>query len=133
MTSSSTDIREIRKFGLLAFILFGSLCALGIWLGKRAPLLLLGFPALLGFGFVLMPGILRPVHGAWLKAAHFMGRAVTLAVLALAYYGVITPAALLKRLFGGRPLPLRPDRGASSYWIARAESAQPRERFIKRY
>ena len=51
----------------------------------------------------------------------------------LAYYLVITPTALLKRVFGGRPLPTRPDRDAASYWVTRPELAQPKERFIKRY
>jgi hypothetical protein len=54
-------------------------------------------------------------------------------MLTAVYWVVITPTALLKRLLGGRPLPLRPDRGALSYWIERSEPAQPRERFSKRY
>jgi hypothetical protein len=106
---------------------------LGIWLEKRAPIYLFGFLALLGLGFILTPGILQPVYLAWLKAAHCIGKAVTIAVMTLTYYLVITPAALLKRLFGGRPLPFLPDKDSSSYWIARTEPAQPKERFIKRY
>ena len=133
MTSSSTEMREIQKFGVIAFVLFGLLCTLGIWLEKWVPASLFGFLALLGLGFILTPGILQPVYWAWLKAAHFIGRAVTVAAMTLAYYLVITPAALLKRLFGGRPLPILPDKDASSYWIARTEPAQPKERFIKRY
>jgi hypothetical protein len=54
-------------------------------------------------------------------------------MLAIAYYVVITPAALLKRLFGGRPLPLSPDPDASTYWVSRDEPAQPKERFYKRF
>jgi hypothetical protein len=133
VTSSSTEIMEMRKFGFIAFVLFGLLCTLGIWLNKWAPALLFGFLALLGLGFILTPGVLRPVYLGWLKAAHLIGKALTIAVLTLVYYLVITPAALLKRLFGGRPLPILPDKGASSYWVARAEPAQPRERFMKRY
>jgi hypothetical protein len=94
---------------------------------------LFGFLASLGFGFILVPGRLKPVHLACLKAAHFVGKALTIAVMTLAYYLVITPAALLKRLFGGRPLPLLPDKDSASYWIVREERAQPRERFVKRY
>ena len=133
MTSSSTEISEIQKFGFIAFVLFGLLCTLGIWLDKWAPVSLFGFLALLGLGFILTPGILQPVYWAWLKAAHFIGRVVTIVVMTLAYYLVITPAAMLKRLFGGRPLPILPDKDALSYWKARVEPAQPKERFIKRY
>jgi hypothetical protein len=58
---------------------------------------------------------------------------VNVLVLALAYFLVITPSAWLKRLFGGRPLPVRPDPKASSYWVERDEGAQPNERFLKRF
>jgi hypothetical protein len=62
-----------------------------------------------------------------------VGRLVNTLLLTLAYLLVITPAAWLKRLFGGRPLPVRPDRQASSYWVEREEPAQPRERYLKRF
>jgi hypothetical protein len=54
-------------------------------------------------------------------------------LLTLAYFLVITPSAWLKRLFGGRPLPVRPNPKVSSYWTEREEAAQPRERFLKRF
>jgi hypothetical protein len=58
---------------------------------------------------------------------------MTIMMLTLAYYFIITPAALLKRVFGGRPLPLKPDKNISSYWVTRKEPAQPREQFLKRF
>ena len=133
MNSFSTDIKDIRKFGIIAFLFFGILCAVGIWRQKPVPMYLFGFLSGLGLGFILIPGILRPVHQAWLKVAHFIGRVITTLMLAIAYYAVITPAALLKRIFGGRPLPLSPDPDASTYWVSREEPAQPKERFYKRF
>ena len=133
MNLNSTERKKIRKFGLVALIFFGALCILGIWTKKPVPAYLFGTLAALGVGFVLIPSPLRPVYTAWLKIAHLMGRVITVLILSLAYYLVITPSALIKRLFGGRPLPIRPDRSASSYWVPRAEPAQPRERFLKRY
>jgi hypothetical protein len=130
---NSTDKRKIRQFGLVAFIFFGCLCALGLWMKKLIPTCLFGFLAVLGLGFILIPAQLKPVYTAWLKVAHFLGRIVTTLILALAYYLVITPSALIKRLFGGRPLPVKPDKEASSYWVDRTEPAQPKERFLKRY
>ena len=133
MNSSSTDIKEIRKFGLIALIFFGCLCALGLWSKKPLPAYLFGFMSILGFSFILIPSRLRPVYAVWMKIAHFLGRIVTTLILTLAYYLVATPSALIKRLFGGAPLSLKPDKNISTYWVVRAEPAQPRERFIKRY
>ncbi len=133
MSLNSTDTKQIRKFGLIALIFFGCLCALGIWLEKPFPTYLFGILSALGLGFILFPHQLRPVFVAWLKIAHFLGRVVTTLMLTLAYYLVITPAALIKRIFGGTPLPIKPDKNASSYWVNRTEPNQPKERFLKRY
>jgi hypothetical protein len=130
---NSTDIKNIRQFGAVAFVFFGCLCAVGIWSKRSIPTYLFGSLSLLGIGFILLPIPLKPVYSTWLKIAHFIGRVVTTLILTLAYYLVITPAALIKRVFGGRPLPLKPEKNVSSYWVTREEAAQPRERFLKRF
>ena len=133
MSLNSTDTREIRKFGLIALIFFGCLCAVGLWVKKPLPTYIFGFLSLLGLGFILIPSRLRPVYTAWLKIGHFLGRIVTTLMLTLAYYFVITPAGLVKKILGGRPLPVKPDKKVSSYWVTRTEPVQPKERFLKRY
>jgi len=132
-SSNSTDKKDIRKFGSIALVFFGGLCALGVWREKLVPTALFGTLAALGLGFLLIPGPLRPVYAGWLRVAHFIGKSITVIVLALAYYLVITPAAMMKRVFGGRPLPVRPSKKLSSYWVERTEPVQPRERFGKRF
>ena len=130
---NSTDAKQIRTFGLIALIFFGCLCALGIWLEKSLPTYLFGILSALGLGFILFPHQLRPAFVAWLKIAHFFGKLITTLILALAYYLVITPAALIKRIFGGTPLPIKPDKNVSSYWVTRKEAVQSKEQFLKRF
>jgi hypothetical protein len=133
MSSNSISTKEIRKFGCIALFFFGTLCALGFWVQKPVPTYLFGFLSTLGFGFILFPFRLRFVYAGWLTIAHFIGRIITTLILTLAYYMVITPSAIIKRLFGGRPLPVRPDKQVSSYWVTREEHAQTKERFLKRF
>lgn len=133
MTSSSIDVREIRKFGTIAFVFFGILCGLGIWREKLILPYIFGCISLIGLSFLLFPKPVSPVYDRWLKISHFIGRAITVIILTLAFYLVITPSALMKIIFGGRPLPMKPDPDISSYWVTRSEPVQPRERFIKRY
>jgi hypothetical protein len=128
-----TDAKEIRKFGFIALTFFGFLFALGLWMNKPIPTYLFGTLSLLALGFILAPTPLRPVYAGWMKIAHLIGKIITTLMLALVYYVVITPSALIKRLFGGSPLPLKPDKGISSYWVTRSEPAQPQERFLKRF
>lgn len=133
MILSSTDIRQIRKFGLIALLFFGILCALGAWRQKIIITYFFGTLSVIGFGLFLLPAPLRPIYDGWLKVAHLIGRMITTIILTLAYYLVITPSAWIKRVFGGRPLPVRPDKDVASYWVVRTEPAQPKGRFIKRY
>jgi len=133
VSSNSIDAKEIRKFGLIALVFFGCLSGIGIWTKKPLPIYLFGFLSILGISFILAPSRMRPIHALWLRIAHFLSRVVTTIILTLAYYLVITPAALIKRLFGGTPLPTKPDKDCPSYWVTRDEPAQPRERFFKRF
>jgi hypothetical protein len=130
---NSTEFKEIRKFGFIAFLFFGCLFALGVWRDKSVPMYLFGFLSFVGLGFVLFPSQLRPLYIFWNRTASFLGRILTTSILTLTYYLVMTPFAMIKRLFGGRPLPIKPDKEASSYWVTRIEPVQPSERFVKRY
>lgn len=129
----STDNRAIRRFGILALVFFGVLVILGLLAGRPIPACLFGGLSVLGLGFIVLPDSLRPVYSLWMTIARCLGKAITLLMFTVAYYAVITPAAFIKRLFGGRPLPLRPEKSAPSYWVDRTEPVQPRERFVKRY
>jgi hypothetical protein len=128
-----TEKREIRKFGGIALILFGVLSAMGLWRQKAFISYFFGLLSFLGLCFLLLPEPLNPVYEKWLKIGRGIGRVMTAVMLTLAYYLVITPTALIKRLFGGNPIPTSPDQARDSYWVQRSEPAQPRERFLKRY
>lgn len=131
MTSSSTDVKEIRKFGSVAFIFFGLLCTIAVWRHKVLLTCFFGTLSSLGLGFLVIPRPLKPVYDAWLKIAHFIGSSITAIMLILAYYLVITPSGIIKRLLGGPIMPLKPDKNVLSYWRSRSETAQPKERFKK--
>ena len=133
MSSSSTDKRDIRRFGLIALVFFGALAGVALWRDKTAMLIFFGILTTMGVLFLALPGPMAPFYRGWMKVAHKIGLAVTAVVLTIAYFGVITPAAWLKRLFGGRPLPLAPDPDSSSYWVDREEPVQSKEQFYRRY
>jgi hypothetical protein len=134
MILSSTDKKEIRKFGTVALLFFGFLCIIAVWRQKVVAACFFCTLSLLGTGFLILPGILKPVYDKWLQIAHFIGKAITVIMLTMMYYLVITPFALMKKMFGGSPISLKkPDKSVSSYWVSRSELAQPKERFVKRF
>jgi hypothetical protein len=133
MNSFSTEPKDIRKFGAVGFLFFGVLAGVALWRQKPVPTYLFGTLSALFTSFCLFPAALTPAYRLWMRAAHFIGTIVTAVILTLAYYLVITPYGLVKRLFGGRPLALKPDDNLKSYWVERTEPAQPKERFSKRF
>ena len=133
MNSNLIDPREIRKFGVIGCIFFGTLFAAAVWRDKTLAAYFFGLLAVLSIGLILLPVQLKPVYAAWLKIAHFIGSKITILILTILFYFVITPAALLKRIFGGKPLPVKPDPDTDTYWVTRPEPAQPKERFPKRF
>ena len=65
------------------------------------------------------PGLLHPLNVLWTKLGLLLGRIINPLFMAVLFYSVITPAALLLHWLGKDPLGLRFDPGAASYWIPR--------------
>jgi hypothetical protein len=110
---------EGRKFGLLVG---GAFLGLGLVLGWRshvtAATVAGGLGAALVLGGLLLPTRLGPVHRGWVGLAHAISRVTNPIFMGAVFFLVFTPAGLLARLFGHRPL-ARP-RTAASYWQSRA-------------
>ena len=75
--------------------------------------------ALLLLSAAFVPAWLQPVNRLWSRFGLLLGRVVTPLVMGLLFFLVVTPIALLLRLFGKDVLRLRKDDSASSYWVTR--------------
>lgn len=67
------------------------------------------------------PRLFRSVKRAWLFLGFLIGLVVSPIVLALLFYLVITPAAIISRAFGRDALALKPVAGAT-YWKEKQQS-----------
>lgn len=115
-----------RSFGWLFVTVFLFLAGLrwyrggsgsGIWL-------LVGAAALLAVITLAAPGLLTPLNRAWMKFGEILGRIVSPIVLGVIFYLLITPFALVTRLFGRDSLRLKP-RQVTSYWLDRSPPGPP--------
>lgn len=136
-TNAATDVlgelnrRDLRNFGLtmgtIVALLFGLLLP---WLlGRPLPWWPWALCAALVAGAWLVPDRLRLVYRAWMRFGLIMGKITTPILLAVTYYAVVTPIALLRRVVGGDPLNRRLDRDAQSY---RATSASRGDKSMER-
>ena len=132
--------RHLRVFGAGALVVFG---ALGAWLffahrlfgfevaaptAEVVAYALWALAALAGLLAAAAPAGLRPLYIALSVVSLPIGWVVSHAVLALVYYGILTPIGLVMRLCGRDPLCRKFDPQARSYWVDR-----PAPRDVKRY
>ena len=63
--------------------------------------------------------LLAPFNRVWFRFGLFLHRVVNPVIMAVIYFGVVTPTGLIMRAVGKDPLRLRRDPNAESYWIHR--------------
>ncbi len=75
------------------------------------------------------PGALRPIFVGWMVLAFPIGWTVSLLVLALIFYGLFTPMALVFRLMGRDALDRLREPDRPSYWQPKPAPADLRRYF----
>jgi hypothetical protein len=109
---------EGRRFGTTVGGAFLVLAAVLLWRGRESAAMV---AAILGLGLVLggllVPERLGPVHRAWMRLALAISKVTTPVLMAVIYFGVVTPIGLARRVAGRRSLPR--SRQAESYWVGR--------------
>ena len=132
ITARPTD-RKLREFAAASAFLC---IALAIWQIARGNAWMVGallLIALAATGMALWrPRWLGPLFTAALIVTFPLAWAVSLAVLAIAFYGLITPLALFFRLIGRDVLERRPRPDEDSYWQAKPPAERP-QRYLQQY
>jgi len=111
------SFRVEREFGL---IVGGAFTLLGSWWMYRGKFLSIAqFAVPFGILLVLLgliaPRVLVYPNKAWMKLAEGMSYVSTRIILAIVYFGVLTPIGLIKRAMGWDPLHRR-SASSESYW-----------------
>lgn len=63
----------------------------------------------------------RRVYVGWMVSVFPISWTVSTLILALVYFGILTPIGVLMRMLGHDPMRRRFERSASSYWIERSQ------------
>ena len=124
------DRKGLRHFGILTGGIIGVLFGILIpWIFghnfPRWPWVFFGTLAVWG---VLAPMSLRPVYRNWMRFGLIMSRITTPLIMGIVFYFVITPAGLIKRIFGNDSMAREFD-DSSSY---RTKSEKPSADRLKR-
>ena len=123
-----------RHFGLFLTMLLLATAGIGGYRGwpVRVLTILIILSLVSGLTAFFLPHFLAPLNRAWFRLGLLLGRLVNPLVLAILFFGLITPIALLARLFGRDELRLR-FRAADSYWIPRETARPEAESFTQQF
>lgn len=108
-----------RAFGLTIGAVLGLVAGFSFLSGGQYAAVWLYGAGLFTVAGLVVPGLLGPLNHLWFRFGMLLHRIISPVILGLMFYVVITPIGLLMRLFGKRPLNLRFDREASTYWVRR--------------
>lgn len=109
---------ELRWFGVVVLAFFGIVGVVVSWQleSLHAAQILWGTGvALAAFYYAVRP-LRRPFYSAWMRLVLPVGWVVSHVALGLVYYGILTPIALVMRVFGRDRLSRHIDRSAETYW-----------------
>lgn len=119
--SKFNNRKEWRKFGIGLGIILCVVAVLQIIKGRpAAPVFLAAGAVSAGLGLAL-PVALKPLFIVFLVLGEILGWISTRVLLAVLFYAMLTPIALIRRLLGRGPMPMSPDPKASTYWITRGK------------
>jgi hypothetical protein len=135
---SDSRLRQFAALWLLfslGLLIHWSWPAAEFTLGRRPAYLgILAATSAVGIGIIglFKPQLLRPIYLGWMIAVSPVGWTVSRMILAILFYGVFTPIALLFRMMGRDGLFLKLQPEADSYWIPKDSPGDPR-RYLHQY
>ncbi len=125
--------KEVHEFGITMGVILLALGGIALWRHKTTyAYFFTGGILFIIFG-VIAPAVLKPLQKAWMAISVVIGFFMSRVVLAVLFYGVITPIGLFMRLFGKDILDERISKGQPSYWRERSAGAKTKESYENQY
>ena len=124
--------RTLRQFAGAWFLVFLVAAIRSSIHGQKTVCVALVLIGLVGVAGLVKPLLVKRLFVGATIAAYPLGWMVTQTVLAIMFYAVLTPIALIARWRGRDSLQLRQRSAKSSFWTPRAEQPKP-ENYLKQF
>lgn len=125
--------KDLRNFGFIVgigLLIFGGVLLI---LKKSGAIYILSLSPVLILSACFLPVFLKPFQKIWMSIAIILGWIMNHVILILFFYLIITPIALLARLFKKEFLQKKPDPSMKSYWITRQSGARKKEEYTRQF
>ena len=118
MKNNNIKISSNRSFGIVFFIVFCLIAFYSLINDGQTRLWAISLAILFLILGLINSQFLTPLNRLWFKFGIFLAKIVSPIVMALVFFGVVTPTSLLMKLFKKDVLKLKTD-NSESYWIKR--------------
>ena len=123
VTEDDVKIGSERSFGIVFAVVFTIVGLFPLWSSEpvRAwAVVIAGIFFSLAF---IAPHTLRPLNRVWFRFGLLLHKIVSPLIMGLIFFTTVMPIGLTMRALGKRPLSLKFDKSAKSYWIFREPPA----------
>jgi len=123
--------RDLRWFGVVQLAFFGLVGALVARVAdsSRAAVVLWTIGGTICIVYYALPPLRRTLYVAWMRAVYPIGWVLSHALMAVIYFGVVTPIGWLVRAISGDPMHRSVDRNAPSYWVEKQDNRSTKDYF----
>ena len=108
-----------RSFGLVMTAFFLFLGAVSVIKGQHIRWWALTLSSLFLVCALVKPVLLRRLNLLWTKFGYLLQKITNPLIMGILFYGIVSPFALLLRLFGKDPIKKTFDSKLESYWVSR--------------
>ena len=131
----SPSQKQLKDFGFISLIMFFVIGLVLLGLGKVPAKGFMGF-CLVGVVLYILSRIsvalIKPIYLGMILLTFPIGWVVSHLMMALFYYGIITPVALLFRLLNRDPLCRRYEPNADTYWL-QCKKKRPAKDYFRQF
>ena len=124
---------DLRNFGIIVGIILLIISGFLFWKEKESFQIFLAIGITLFFTAISIPVFFKPVYWMWMIFGIILGWIMTLVILSLLFFIIITPIGLTLRLFGKQFLKLRWDKSEESYWNFRKNEHLQKGHYEKQF
>tara|TARA_Y100000992_G_C21120967_1_gene421851 strand:+ start:92 stop:472 length:381 start_codon:yes stop_codon:yes gene_type:complete len=117
--------KSVKSFGILFFIVF---LIIGFWpkiSGEEIRLWSIIISLIFLILGLINSKILIPLNKYWIKLGELLGKIIAPIVMMIIYFVIVTPIALLLKIFKKDILKLKLDKKVYSYWIQKEKDLGP--------
>lgn len=133
MKLAKKNLPSNRKFGLFFTLIFLLVSIYMFFFSAPLAWIIFGILSLSLLLITLInEALLQPLNILWMKLGYLLGKIVSPIILGILFFVIISPIALITRLFGRDELGLK-KRNQSSYWKDREPSQLERNTFKRQF